>query len=371
MQNTIKMYLASSKITIMKLRKITLAVLLLAIFNFACNDDDDNTTVIEERDETEVYNENILEIEEFLSNYTYNYEEFDFSDPYNPSNDDFEVEFTLIDDSNPDADALIDRPELTYKIVEQNGIDYKLYILSLREGLGNTINPLDRAIVTYRGETLDGESFDFNVNPTNLNLTTGYNASGTIVNGVVTGFREGVIEFKTASNYSENNDGTVNITGQGKGVVFIPSGLAYFSNFVTGIDAYSPILFKLNIIERNHTDFDQDNIPSYIEDLDQDGDGYNDDTDGDGIANFIDIDDDGDEILTEDEVEPMQYEEDNSMAPFTTKAEAQAFYDTNAAENEVFVKIEFVSATGNYRLHTTILTDSNNDGTPDYLDPSM
>ena len=79
------------------------------------------------------------------------YAPFDFSDPYNPSNDDFEVEFTLIDDSNPDADALIDRPELTYKIVEQNGIDYKLYILSLREGLGNTINPLDRAVVTYRG----------------------------------------------------------------------------------------------------------------------------------------------------------------------------------------------------------------------------
>lgn len=354
----------------MKLRKITLAVLLLTIINFACNNDENDTVVIEERDEAEVYNEDILEIEEFLSTHTYNYEEFDFSDPYNPLNDDFEIAFSLIDDTNPDADALIDRPELTHKIIEQNGIEYKLYYLMLRQGLGNTIHPLDRAVVTYRGETLDGESFDFNINPTNLNLTTGYNANGTFESGVVTGFREGVIEFKTATTYTENNDGTIDVSGQGIGAVFIPSGLAYFSNFVTGIGTYTPILFKLNIIERNHTDFDDDNIPSYLEDLDDDGDGYNDDTDGDGVANFIDTDDDGDEILTKDEVEPMQYDEDLSMNPFTTKTEAQNYYDNNAADNEIFIKIEYLT-TGNYRLHTTILTDSNDDGTPDYLDASI
>ena len=353
----------------MKLRKITLAVLLLTMINIGCKDDEE-TVVIEERDETEVYNEDILEIEEFLSTHTYNYSDFDFSDPYSTANDDFEIEFSLIDDTNPTADALIDRPELTYKTIQQNGIDYKLYILVLREGLGNTINPLDRVVVAYRGETLDGETFDFNINPTNLNLTTGYNANGTVESGVVTGFREGVIEFKTATAYSENNDGTINISGQGIGAVFIPSGLGYFSNFVTGIGTYTPILFKLNVIERNFTDFDDDHIPSYLEDLDGDGDGYNDDTDGDGVANFIDTDDDGDEILTEDEVEPMQYDEDESMNPFTTKAEAQAYYDANAADNEIFVKIEYLT-TGNYRLHTTILTDSNDDGIPDYLDPSM
>lgn len=354
----------------MKLRKITLVVLLLTIFNFGCKNDDDGTVAVETRDETEVYNEDILEIEDFLSTHTYNYQEFDFSDPYNQSNDDFEIEFSLIDDANPDADALIDRPELTFKIVEQNDIEYKLYVLVLREGLGNTVNSLDRAVVTYRGETLEGETFDFNINPTNLNLTTGYNSNGTVESGVVTGFREGVVEFKTASTYSENTDGTVNVSGHGIGVVFIPSGLGYFSNYVDGIGTYTPILFKLNIIERNHTDFDNDYIPSHLEDLDQDGDGFNDDTDNDDIVNFVDEDDDGDEILTRDEVEPMQYDEDGSMNPFTTKAEAKAYYDANAADNEVFVKIEFLT-TGNYRLHTTILTDSNDDGIPDYLDPTM
>lgn len=354
----------------MKLRKITLALLLLTIINFACNNDENDTVVIEERDETEVYNEDILEIEAFLSTHTYNYEEFDFSDPYNPLNDAFEIEFSLIDDTNPDADALIDRPELTYKVIEQNGIEYKLYLLTLRVGLGSTIHPLDRAVVTYRGETLDGESFDFNINPISLNLTTGYNANNTVEGGVIKGFREGIVEFKTANNYSENNDGTINISGQGIGAVFIPSGLGYFSNFVTGIGTYTPILFKLNVIERNHTDFDVDMIPSYLEDLDYDGDGNNDDTDGDGAPNFIDGDDDGDGIFTRDEVAPMQYDQDLNMNPFTTKAEAQAYYDNNAADNEIFVKIEYLT-TGNYRLHTTILTDSNDDGTPDYLDASM
>lgn len=354
----------------MKLRKITLAILLLTLINFACNDNENDTVVIEERDETEVYNEDILEIEEFLSTHTYNYQDFDFSDPYNPTNDDFEIVFDTIDDSNPSVDALIDRPELTYKTVEQNDIQYKLYYLVLREGLGKTVNPLDRAVLTYRGETLEGDSFDFTINPINLNLTSAINANGTFEGGVITGFREGVVEFKTATNYSENGDGTVSISGHGIGAVFIPSGLGYFSSFVTGIGTYTPILFKLNVIERNHTDFDDDHIPSFLEDLDEDGDGYNDDTDGDGVANFIDGDDDGDEILTEDEVEPMQYDEDGSMNPFTTKAEAQAYYDANAADNEIFVKIEYLT-TGNYRLHTTILTDSNDDGIPDYLDPSM
>ena len=354
----------------MKLRKITLAVLLLTVFNFSCKKEDVTSAQVQERDETEVYNEDITEIEEFLATHTYNYDNFDFTDPYSLANDDFEVVFDTIDDSNPDAIALIDRPELTYKTVEQNGIDYKLYILKIREGLGKEIHTLDRAIVTYRGEVLDGNSFDFNVVPASLNLTTGYTPEGTAVNGVVRGFREGVIEFKTATDYTENSDGSLNIHNQGIGVVFIPSGLGYFSQYVPTIGTYNPILFKLHVIERNFTDFDDDNIPSYLEDIDSDSDGYNDNTDGDVLPNFIDPDDDGDGVLTKNEVEAKQYTEDGSMVAFSTKAEAQAFYDNNAAANEIFVKIEYLS-TGFYKLHTTVLTDTNNDGTPDYLDASV
>ena len=68
----------------------------------------------------------------------------------------------------------------------------------------------------------------------------------------LTQFREGLIEFKTASEYNENNDGTLNIRNHGIGVIFIPSGLGYFSTFVTGIGTYNPIIFK--VINDSNTD---------------------------------------------------------------------------------------------------------------------
>lgn len=46
---------------------------------------------------------------------------------------------------------------------------------------------------------------------------------------------------------------------------------------------------------------DEDGILAELEDLNGDGDLTNDDTDGDGLPNYIDFDDDGDNILTADE----------------------------------------------------------------------
>ena len=48
----------------------------------------------------------------------------------------------------------------------------------------------------------------------------------------------------------------------------------------------------------NITDFDDDGIPDYMEDLNGDGDYTNDDTDGDGLPNYNDTDDDNDGWLT-------------------------------------------------------------------------
>ncbi|MEL0267084.1 MAG: hypothetical protein VW945_06285, partial [Candidatus Poseidoniales archaeon] len=48
----------------------------------------------------------------------------------------------------------------------------------------------------------------------------------------------------------------------------------------------------------NITDFDDDGIPDYMEDINGDGDYTNDDTDGDGLPNYNDTDDDNDGWLT-------------------------------------------------------------------------
>ncbi|WP_147676629.1 hypothetical protein [Algibacter pacificus] len=46
---------------------------------------------------------------------------------------------------------------------------------------------------------------------------------------------------------------------------------------------------------------DNDGVPAELEDINGNGDLTDDDTDGDGIPNYIDVDDDGDNVLTADE----------------------------------------------------------------------
>src|SRR5690606_18119517 len=46
---------------------------------------------------------------------------------------------------------------------------------------------------------------------------------------------------------------------------------------------------------------DNDGIPAHLEDINGNGKLDDDDTDGDGIPNYLDVDDDGDNVLTKDE----------------------------------------------------------------------
>lgn len=288
----------------MRLRKFTFALLSILPLAFSCNsDDDDDTVTFEERNRQEVYDEDILEIEEYLSTHTYNYDDFDFANPYSLANDTFEIVIDTISaaNNNLDADPLINRPELLSKQVESeidtDTVVYTLYYLSLREGLGESLHPLDAVGVSYEGALLDGQVFD-----TSNNQASVFNLSSvSSFFGVITGFRDVLLEFKTRDGYSENGDGTTTNHNFGIGAVFIPSGIAYFSSGTNTIPTYTPIMFKFGLLTRIELDHDFDGVPSYIEDLDGDGDGENDDTDGDGIPNVIDQDDDEDGVNTIDE----------------------------------------------------------------------
>ena len=302
----------------MKLSKITILSLAFVTSFYACKKDDDTTPVVPERDRAEVYAEDLAEIENFLETHYYNYEEFLNNDIYsdtstnpvsNTQNDTFEIKYFEITDSTPpntqslmdllDNDPMVTSNVLKFKYVKDfTGLEYKLYYLIVREGLGETLHGLDRAIVSYRGITIDETLFDSSVSPVNFNLTQISTSPG-----VVQGFRESLVEFRTAQSFTENNsDGTTVYHNHGIGASFIPSGLGYFSGFISNIlSGYNPLLFKFNLIGRNDTDYDFDNIPSYLEDLNNNGDGFDDDTDGDTVNNFFDNDDDGDGVLTRDE----------------------------------------------------------------------
>lgn len=82
------------------------------------------------------------------------------------------------------------------------------------------------------------------------------------------------------------------------------------------------------IITIKARDDDNDGIPAEFEDVNGNGNLFDDDTDGDGIPDFLDVDDDGDNVFTRDELNPNGINEN---------------FGTN-------------------------VLDSDGDGTPDYLD---
>ena len=270
----------------MKYILFTVAVGLL--LSSCGNDDDTNTIPV--RDRQEVFDENIIDLEAYLSTHFYNYEDFD---PSNPS--DFEIVIDTIAGTNADKTALIDRPELERLSVTRDEVDYDYFVLKVREGSG-VLRPTyaDSTLISYRGFNLRNEVFDEAQNPLWLDLPN-----------TIAGFSLGLTEFKEATNQIQNPDGTFAFENSGTGVIFMPSGLAYFNNPPTNtIGQYNPIAFVIKLRKVEFADHDRDGILSIYEDLNNDRNlrsGEADDTDGDRISNFIDADDDGDGIPTREE----------------------------------------------------------------------
>lgn len=202
--------------------------------------------------------------------------------------------------------------ELKSRNVSLHDITYKMYYLVLRTGTGIAPCNVDGVLTAYKGEylerittsgvtTLTSTPFEEVKYPQSFlslfSTTVGYST--------ITGWGEIFPQFKTGTS-SSNSDGTVTHIDFGAGVMFVPSGLAYYASGKGAIPAYAPLVFSFKLFEINRLDHDLDGIPSYQEDLN--GDGYMrflatgvvnpDDTDGDGIPNFADVDDDGDNYTT-------------------------------------------------------------------------
>ena len=314
----------------MRLNKIV-SILLLAMLVFSCNKDDDDTVeIIPPRDRGEQAIADDQALIAYLSTHFYNYEDFS-----SPSEDfDYIVRFDTIAGVNSDKAPIIDSDALMTKTVNYQGVDQQLYILKIREGEGPSPKYTDSVLVGYEGVTLKDVTFDSNTQTPiwfNLSGYEAYNQDGStfIAGTVINGFAEGLEEFNAGTGFEILPDNTIKWNNDfGVGAIFMPSGLGYFSATRTNIPAYSPIIFSVNLYRINEADHDRDGIPSYLEDINGDGDVFDDDIDGDGLSNHSDNDDDGDGTLTRDEIE---INEDGS--------------------------INFI--------------DSNSDGTPDYLDPDV
>jgi hypothetical protein len=196
------------------------------------------------------------------------------------------------------ATALINDSRLITQDVTEVDVDYKLYIFVKEEGSPNPEKghptEVDSILVKYKGKYLESttELIDFDertIEPIWLTL-----------NSVIRGWSHGFTNFKGGENVT--NNGPITYTNGGKGILFIPSGLAYGKFATSSIPPSSSLLFYIELYDLvENTDHDFDSVPSIMEDPDGDGDPRNDDTDGDGFPNFSDPDDDNDGVLTKDE----------------------------------------------------------------------
>lgn len=169
--------------------------------------------------------------------------------------------------------------------------EYKLYYILLNEGGGQTPGLVDSVFVSYKGWRLDNVVFDQNDAPIWFEN-----------NNVVPGFRQILTKIKTAVSFSDNPDGTISFNNAGNVLVFIPSGLGYFNTSPTNIGAYQNLVFQIKLNGLYYRDQDKDGIKSNDERYGANFDIWKQDSDDDNIPDFLDIDDDGDAILTKIEI---------------------------------------------------------------------
>jgi hypothetical protein len=294
----------------------TLVGFTLALLVVSCTKDDEKTVPL--RDYAEQYTKDIEIIEEFLQTH--------YIDVINNPGavNDQEVTFTKIPEGGTQT-PIWDSPDLvTNYTVDLHDITYKVYYLKLRGHVDRSVSSpediakapcnVDRVLAAYVGqyifvdsETVDGqttESLEFNEFERNLNPQSFLALSSTI-----RGWSEIFPRFK-AGTYAGNPDGTISYSDFGAGVMFLPSGLAYYNNVAGSIPSYSNLIFAFKLYEIQRVDNDGDGIFSYQEDLNNDGyvkvlgegEVNIDDTDGDGVPDFLDIDDDGDFFMTKVEI---------------------------------------------------------------------
>jgi FKBP-type peptidyl-prolyl cis-trans isomerase FkpA len=331
--------------------KYSIYVLIVIFVCISCNDDDDDEFVlVPERDRAEQQLADNDSIVNYLSTHYYNSDFFQTGVDHKYT----DIIITELEEGEnvPAGHTLLfeDVETFTTEYVET---DYEYYILRLNQGGGDAPKFTDFLRVRYEGTSVNtDEVFDMTVTPVDLLLQRDAFRSGTIK-----AWQLVFPEFNASENFGFNN-GAVDFTNFGLGVMFVPSGLAYFEGSNTG-SSYDNLIFKFELFQFKTEDHDNDGIPSYVEDLNGNLIVEDDDTDNNTIPNFIDINDDGDEVLTINELIPTIYSVNTNIGE-EEPVLAVNEYERSRSENA-----------GVITINTVTIADDNEDGVPDYLDEAI
>lgn len=332
---------------LMKFKAFLCSFFVFLVIIFGCSPDEPEIALVPDRDRTEQQMTDNAIILEYLETHYYNSGEL--NSLVNAEVSDIVID-TLESTLPTNHTLLIDAVEIRTTTFEAT--EYEYYILKINQGGGEfSPNFSDNIRVGYEGRLVpnfDDENenndedtvFDSRV-ITDLNLLN-----------QITGWQRVFPEFNVALDFTLGSN--VDYNNYGTGVMFLPSGLSFFSSAQIGIPSYSNLIFKFSMFQAEEEDHDNDGIPSYIEDLNNNLSTFDEDTDGDSIVNYVDPDDDGDGVLTRNELERTEYNI-NVGDPDPT-FNVNEFELSRTQENGVIT-----ITTG-----TIVDTDSNN--VPDYLD---
>jgi FKBP-type peptidyl-prolyl cis-trans isomerase FkpA len=297
------LYLAAHNLSLMNFKN-ALIFSLFTFFLIGCKKDDNGVEITPPLPIGEVYQTNSADIEAFMATHTYNYSDFD-----NPAVDfDFKVKIDTLAGDLAGKTPLIQRAQaikVTLKsedlgLEDGETVEHTIYYIPLREGAGPQPTTADSTLVKYRGMRFNGTTFDASAQYLWQYLPF-----------TIQGYGIGVSKLKKGTQVRINDDGTSTYTDSGMGMFIIPSALGYYNNVSGSIPAYENLIFVLelgNFVP--DTDYDNDGIPSWMEDLNGNGIYDDDNTDYDierrsfqvATPNHLDSDDDGDGIPTKDEI---------------------------------------------------------------------
>ena len=167
----------------------------------------------------------------------------------------------------PGETALINDTRLNIQEVTEQEVDYKLYYFVNEVGNPTPVKGfptvMDSVLTKYEGFLLVNSdsisSFERRVNPIWFTLA-----------GVIRGWSHGFTNFKGGENVTTN--GPITYQNGGRGILIMPSGLAYRNLGNSAVPSNTPLIFYINLYDIvEGTDHDGDSIASIDEDVDGDG----------------------------------------------------------------------------------------------------